>query len=97
MWDELGNYQVIERCNCGAGKDMSKHLEDEKSHQFLMGLDSDLYSMVRSNILSLEPLPNLNEVYAFVTREERQPALAKGIENRGPVEGAAFKASASVN
>lgn len=71
LWDELGSYQVIGKCTCGAGKDMSKHLEDEKIHQFLMGLNLDLYSTVRSNIFSLEPLPNLNKVYAFVIREER--------------------------
>ena len=43
LWDELRNYQTIHNCTCGAGKHMSKHLEEEKIHQFLMGLDSDLY------------------------------------------------------
>jgi len=46
LWDELCNYQVIGKCTCGAGRDISKHLEDEKIHQFLMGLDSDLYGTV---------------------------------------------------
>lgn len=97
LWDELENYQVKRGCTYGAGKDMSKHLEEEKIHQFLMGLDTYLYGTVRSNILSLEPLPNLNKVYAFIIREERQQALAKGRDVRDSTEGAAFKAIASVN
>ena len=53
-------------------EDMSGLLEEEKIHQFLMGLDSNVYGTMRSNILVLEPLPNLNKVYAFVAQEERQ-------------------------
>lgn len=97
LWDELENYQLVRSCTCGAGKDMSKRLEEEKIHQFLMGLDSDIYGTVRSNILSLEPLPTLNKIYAFVIREERQLDMAKGMEGRDMGEGVGFKATASVN
>jgi len=97
LWDELANYQTIQTCTCGAAKDINKHIEEERIHEFLMGLDSNLYGTVQSNILALELLPNLNKVYAFVTREERQQSLAKGMESRELVEGAAFKASASTN
>ena len=47
---------------------MSKHLEEEKICQFLMGLESDMYDTVHSNNLSLEHLPTLNKVYAFVAK-----------------------------
>lgn len=68
-----------------------------KIHQFLMGLDLDLYGTACSNVLSLEPLPNLNKVYAFIATEERQQAVAKGMETRDLIEGAAFKVTASTN
>ena len=70
---------------------MRRLLEEQKIHQFLMGLDSDVYGTMRSNILALQPLPNLNKVYAFVAWEERQQALVKGMEARDMAEGAAFK------
>ncbi|KAI6667965.1 hypothetical protein NL676_007024 [Syzygium grande] len=34
-----------------------------------MGLDEEGYGIVRANILSTEPLPNLNRVYAMVVQE----------------------------
>ncbi|KAK4431043.1 hypothetical protein Salat_0866300 [Sesamum alatum] len=49
---------------------MGKEHEDEQVHQFLMGLDDDTYSTVRSNILTQDPLPPLGRVYALVIQEE---------------------------
>ncbi|KAJ0048212.1 hypothetical protein Pint_15840 [Pistacia integerrima] len=45
--------------------------EEERVHQFLMGLDEEGYGTVHSNILSTEPLPNLNRAYAMVIQQER--------------------------
>lgn len=36
-----------------------------------MGLDESGYGTVRSNILSTDPLPNLNRVYAMVVQQEQ--------------------------
>jgi len=69
----------------------------KKIHQFLMGLDSDVYGTLCLNILSLEPLLNLNKVYAFVIWEERQQAMARGFEGRDLVEGATLKAAPTTN
>lgn len=71
LWDELGTHQIMPSCTCGAAKGVNKMLEEEKVHQFLMGLNSTIYKSIRSNILSIEPLPNLNKAYAAVLREER--------------------------
>lgn len=62
-----------------------------------MGLNSDLYGTAWSNILSLEPLPTLSKVYAFIAQEERQLALTKGMENCDSMEGEVFKATVSTN
>ncbi|XP_019154597.1 PREDICTED: uncharacterized protein LOC109151135 [Ipomoea nil] len=46
-----------------------KH-EEERVHQFLMGLDEGEYSSIRSQLLSLEPLPTMSRVYNILVQEE---------------------------
>ena len=73
IWDELNNYDKILVCNCAGCKcnltivSEKKH-EEERVHQFLMGLDEEGYGTVRLNILSTKPLPNLNRAYAMVVQ-----------------------------
>ncbi|KAJ0008069.1 hypothetical protein Pint_30232 [Pistacia integerrima] len=55
LWDELNNWR---KCNLTA--ELERKREEERVHQFLMGLDEEGYGTVHSNILSTEPLPNLN-------------------------------------
>ncbi|WRX18121.1 Reverse transcriptase [Theobroma cacao] len=63
--------------------------EQEKVFDFLMGLD-DTFSTVRSQILSVDPLPSLGKAYSIAAQEEKQRQVAA---NRVPtVEGAAFLA-----
>jgi len=65
-----------------------KYQEFERVHQFLMGLDTNQFGVARSNILSLEPLPNLDKVYSTA---EDDP----GMEMKNNTEAMAFKAAAS--
>jgi hypothetical protein len=69
LWDEMGNYQHIptctcEGCKCNIKAKLEKQREEEKVHQFLMGLDDVLYGTNRSSLLATDPLPSLNRVYA---------------------------------
>nr|CAD1840351.1 unnamed protein product [Ananas comosus var. bracteatus] len=90
LWDELSMYSTIPKCSCGAAKEFVQEREKEKVHQFLMGL-GDAYNTIRSQILSIDPMPNLSKVYAFVVREEKQQSL---FASRGPkVEAAALHVS----
>ena len=65
MWSELSNYVKIPRCTCGKcecdvdGKVVTM-IEEEQTHQFLMGLRDETYAYVRSQILAVNPLPSLN-------------------------------------
>jgi Retrotransposon gag protein len=82
MWDELSNYSRIPVCKCGGctcnvSIELVKEREDEKTHQFLMGLDDSIFGTVRSNMLSMDSLPNLNKVYSMVVQEERHRAVAR--------------------
>ena len=44
--------------------------EEEKSHQYLMGLNDDLYSQVRGQILTQDPLSPLDKIFNIVLQEE---------------------------
>lgn len=50
-----------------------------------MGLDDGMYNTIRSNILSMDPLPNLNRAYALAVQEERQRTIARGKDDRSDV------------
>ncbi|XP_027338026.1 uncharacterized protein LOC113851952 [Abrus precatorius] len=50
LWEELGNYDQIPECKCGKcicnlGGTLAKKREEEKVHQFLMGLDEVAYGI----------------------------------------------------
>ncbi|KAK3038370.1 hypothetical protein RJ639_030270 [Escallonia herrerae] len=75
VWNELHNLRPIPVCTCGAGKKMEEMREEEKVFDFLMGLD-DTYKTVRSQILSIDPLPGLGRAYAVAAQEEKQQVVA---------------------
>ncbi|KAJ4760696.1 Retroelement pol polyprotein-like [Rhynchospora pubera] len=97
MWDELSSYSRVpvckcKGCTCNAAAEFVKEREEEKIHQFLMGLDDSVFGTVRSSILGMEPLPTLNKVYSMVIQEERHRSVARGREERGEAVGFAVQA-----
>lgn len=92
MWDDLVHYEPIPICTCGGctckvTATLEKKREDERVHQFLMGLDDGVYGTVCSSILSLDPLPNLNRVYAMIVQEERHHTIAWTRDKRAKAVG----------
>lgn len=92
MWDELVNYEPIPVCRCGGCKCkisviLDKQREEEKPHQFLMGLDDRMYGTMGYTILSMEPLPNINRTSAFIIQEERHRNFARTQDDRSDVVG----------
>lgn len=75
QWDELAAYTLAPTCNCKCHKDKHVKKEKEKLDQFLMGL-TDTFSIIRSQILNMEPLPNLSQAYASVSKEEKHKQAA---------------------
>jgi len=61
---------------------MVQNYEDEKAHQFLMGLNNDTYSLIRSQILMLDLLPPLNQIFDIAVREENHKSLMLGCKHR---------------
>ena len=90
LWEELANYEQIPTCKCGLctcniGVVLEKKREEERVHQFLMGLDDTTYATVRSNVLTQDPLPTLNRVYSVLVQEERVCTITRGKEETGEV------------
>lgn len=92
MRDELANYEPLPVCGCGGCKcnitaALEKKREDERIHQFMMRLDDGVFGTASSNILSTEPLPNLNRVYAMIIQEERHRTIAGTKDERSDAVG----------
>ena len=47
LWNELDNYIKIPSCTCRSAKKIMKTMEEDKIHQFLMGLDDERYSTIQ--------------------------------------------------
>lgn len=86
FWDELYTLNGIPTCSCGRMRECTcgiteKFLEIEgrsKLMQFLMRLNDD-YEAVRSQILSMDPLPNVNRAYYIVQQVEKQKQVTNNV------------------
>jgi hypothetical protein len=66
LWDELASYSDATH---GAQADQQKLM------QFLMGLN-ETYSVIRGQILLMNPLPSIRQAYSSVSQEEKQRLLS---------------------
>lgn len=83
MWDELAVYKPIRSCSCGELAALLQQDQDEdRTHEFLMGLDDSRFGTVRSTITSIEPLPKLSQVYQRIVREERQQTIVRNRDEK---------------
>lgn len=92
MWDEWVHYEPIPICSnggctCKITNMLEKKKEEEKIHQFLMGLEDGAYGTVCSHILSMDPLSSLNRAYAMIVQEERRRSIARNKDERGDAIG----------
>ena len=83
LYDELNRLKPLHSCTCGlctcdiAGK-FAGDREEEKLHQFLIGIDDELYGVVRSNLLSQSPPVTLDRTYQTLVQEEKSRDIARG-------------------
>ena len=70
LWKELDSYGKRPICKCEIAEKYIKLAKNDRVHQFLMSLDDDQYSNVRSQILALDPPPSLNKIFNMVQYEE---------------------------
>ncbi|XP_074315341.1 uncharacterized protein LOC141651532 [Silene latifolia] len=74
LWDELDKFDrqptcTCGGCKCGLNKQLDNKRDEDKLHDFLLGIDTS-YSTVASNLLLQEPLPSLNRAYSTLIQEE---------------------------
>ncbi|KAK3003051.1 hypothetical protein RJ639_019816 [Escallonia herrerae] len=69
LWDELLTLSPLESCGCPKGTEKMNWYQDLQTYQFLMGLD-DKYATLRTQIINMDPFPNIDRVYAMVMQEE---------------------------
>ncbi|KAG7539387.1 Reverse transcriptase RNA-dependent DNA polymerase [Arabidopsis suecica] len=72
LWRSLADYQQAKTM-----EDVRKEREEDKLHQFLMGLDDSVYGTVKSALLSRVPLPSLEEAYNALTQDEESKSLSR--------------------
>lgn len=71
LWDELAYSITYPDCVCGCKEAFQKIEEDQKFHQFLMGLN-DTFTTIRRNILAIKPLPDSDTAYSMLLNYESQ-------------------------
>ncbi|KAK5776488.1 hypothetical protein PVK06_044447 [Gossypium arboreum] len=59
LWDEYDVIAPLASCSCDSMKVNVENLKQQRLFQFLMGLNES-YSMVRSQVLLMKPLPSVN-------------------------------------
>lgn len=75
LWEEFSSHRPIPNCicvhpcQCEATRVAKTHRTEDQIIQFLTGLN-DQFSVVKTQILLLDPLPSLNKVYSMVIQEE---------------------------
>jgi len=72
LWRSLADYQQAKTM-----EEVRKEREEDKLHQFLMGLDESMYGAVKSALLSRVPLPSLEEAYNTLTQDEESKSLSR--------------------
>ncbi|GAU50042.1 hypothetical protein TSUD_142750 [Trifolium subterraneum] len=81
LWEELELYLPIpqctcrNRCTCEAMRSARNNHTLMHTIRFLTGLN-DQFSIVKSQILLIDPLPQMNKVFSMVLQHERQNNLA---------------------
>jgi len=74
LWEELSShrpipsYVCIHSCRCEASH-VKTHRNEDQIMEFLTGLNEQ-FSVVKTKILLLDPLPSLSKVYSLVIQEE---------------------------
>jgi hypothetical protein len=78
LWQELDNFRPIPHCDCiptcKAIDKIKEYRDGDQVIRFLKGLN-DQYSSVRSQIMLMDPLPNICRVYSLLVQQERQAVI----------------------
>lgn len=73
IWDEIDGVAIFPTCSCkGCSCTLTQKFlklqQDQRLIEFLMKLHES-YSQIRSNILMMDPLPNISQAYRILVAE----------------------------
>lgn len=71
---------VTKGCNCDNAHKPEKYENTTKFSQFLMELH-DQYTHVRGQLLMMQPIPTISQVFSLLIQEESQRELAKSFQS----------------
>jgi hypothetical protein len=77
LWEELDQYRPMPQCTCPiactclAMRNNKAFRAEDRIIKFLMGLNED-YQGVTSQVLLMDPLPQINKVFSMVMQQERK-------------------------
>ncbi|CAL1404860.1 unnamed protein product [Linum trigynum] len=79
LWDEQASYEPIPICECAAKthETVIMYQDRRKVIRFLLGLN-ETYQQAKTQMLMLDPLPDIDTVYRAVIQLERQMNTGKG-------------------
>jgi len=98
--DELESYRhdpfctCNPKCTCDALVSVMERKKQDRVMQFLKGLN-DQFSNVRSNVLMMDPLPGIVEVFSYAVQQERQINSNDMIGNNSLINAASTSSSNS--
>ncbi|VFQ98637.1 unnamed protein product [Cuscuta campestris] len=91
LWNQLhGGEDPTGGCVCPAAEVTRARVEREKTVDFLLGLDDEQYGHARSQIISVDPVPDLDRAFYIITQEERHRTIVRSRDDR--TDGVAFAA-----
>ncbi|XP_058765446.1 uncharacterized protein LOC131638937 [Vicia villosa] len=77
LWEELDQYRPMPNCTCPitcaclAMRNSRNFRAEDRIIQFLIGLKEEFHGVV-SQVLLMEPLPQINKVFSMVLQQERK-------------------------
>lgn len=98
LWEELETYMPVPTCSCPVKCGCESMRKARSNHnlnyaiRFLTGLN-DNFSVVKSQILLMEPLPSMNRMFSMVLQHERQLGCVSNDESKALVNAVDYKRS----
>ncbi|XP_071718457.1 uncharacterized protein [Rutidosis leptorrhynchoides] len=90
LWKQYDDMLNLVTCTCDVAAGFKKHDKLMRCMQFLMWLD-DTYMHTRSNILMIDPFPDVKAAFAIICREESHRGSSSR-NNNAKVQHSAFVA-----
>jgi hypothetical protein len=81
LWEELNSHRpmphctCMHQCRCEAMRAARNYRTEDQIIQFLSGLNEKI-SVVKTQVLLMDPLPTINKVYSLVVQEESNFAVS---------------------